>query len=421
MRLAIVASHPIQYYAPIYRELARVMDLVVFYAHRATPNDQARTGFGVGFDWDSDLFSGYQYVFLRNFAATPGLARFSDCDTPEVARYLQMQKLDAVLVQGWHFKAYIQAIIAAKRLRLPLLMRGDSHLGTPRSVAKKAVKSLAYPALLRTFDAALYVGQRSREYWERYSYPRRRLFFSPHCVDDEWFRIRAMGDARQQVRSRWNISPDAKVALFAGKMIAFKRPLDLVGAAAHLKQKGFELTILIAGSGPLEHEVVATANRASVPLRALGFCNQTAMPGVYAAADVLVLPSDGRETWGMVANEALACGRPVVLSDAVGAAPDLAADGIAGRVYPVGDVAALAVILEALITRPPSEEMIAAKSRAYAVPAAISGIEAALVETLGHNRGSRIALGSKSTSLNRNAFLRSTVSSIHWTFARASN
>jgi glycosyltransferase involved in cell wall biosynthesis len=77
------------------------------------------------------------------------------------------------------------------------------------------------------------------------------------------------------------------------------------------------------------------------------------MPKVYGTADVLILPSDGRETWGLVANGALACGRPVVLSDAVESAPDLAADGKSGRVFPVGNVGALADAVAEVVDRNP--------------------------------------------------------------------
>jgi glycosyltransferase involved in cell wall biosynthesis len=106
----------------------------------------------------------------------------------------------------------------------------------------------------------------------------------------------------------------------------------------------------------------------------LGFCNQTVMPTAYTAADVLVLPSDGRETWGLVANEALACGRPIVLSDAVGSAPDLAGDGSAGRVFPVSNVGALAHAIGDLLDSPPSSAAIAAKSAAFSVERAAEGI-----------------------------------------------
>ncbi len=382
MRLAIVASHPIQYHAPLFRELARRLDLTVFYAHRATQADQARAGFGVGFDWDTDLFSGYRNFFLKNLAKRPGLDHFFGCDTPEIAERLRENRFDVLLVPGWHLKAYLQVLFAAKRLGLPVLARGDSHLDTPRSRLKKAVKAAVYPGLLRLFDGALYVGKRSQAYWRHYGYPAERLFFSPHCVDTEWFGARATPEARHKLRARLGLPDGAKVMLFAGKLEPKKRPLDLVAAAALLKREGHQISILVAGAGLLEKEVSAAAIAAGIPLYGLGFCNQSEMPAVYAAADVLVLPSDGRETWGLVANEALACGRPVVLSDAVGAAPDLAEDGTAGRIFPVGAVRALADAMSDLIAHPPPREAIVAKSQAYSLAAGAAGIEAALAKTV---------------------------------------
>src|SRR5260370_8895176 len=133
MRLAIIASHPIQYYAPLFRVLAQRLELMVFFAHRASPPDQAKAGFGVVFDWDIDLLSGYPHHFLTNVAKLPGLDHFAGCDTPEIGTLLKKGRFDAVLVQGWNLKSFLQAVIAAKRQGLPVLARGDSHLGTSRS------------------------------------------------------------------------------------------------------------------------------------------------------------------------------------------------------------------------------------------------------------------------------------------------
>jgi glycosyltransferase involved in cell wall biosynthesis len=377
MHLAVAASHPIQYYAPLFRELAQRLDLTVFYAHSATAADQARAGFGIGFEWDVDLLCGYEHMFLRNLAKRPGLDQFGGCDTPEIRASLVEGHFDAVLVLGWHLKTYLQAGFAAKRLGLPLLARGDSHLATPRPTATRVAKAVAYPAFLRFFDAALYVGERSREYWTHYRYPGSRLFFSPHCVDTQWFAARATESARVALRAQLGIPDNAKVALFAGKLMPIKRPLDLVAAAARLKTEGTEMAVLVAGAGPLESEMTAAARESGVSLYMLGFRNQTEMPAVYAAADILALTSES-ETWGLVANEALACRRPVVLSHAVGAAPDLAADKKAGRVFPVGDVAALAAALNDIARRPPIPAMIIAKSDQYSLGAAADGIEAAI-------------------------------------------
>jgi glycosyltransferase involved in cell wall biosynthesis len=374
MRLAIVSSHPIQYQAPLFRKLASQVELEVFYAHRATAADQANAGFGVKFDWDIDLLSGYRYSFLRNVSKRPSLNRFTGCDTPDIGTRLARGRFDAVVVMGWHLKSFIQTLLTAKRLGIPVLARGDSQLQTPRTSLKKRAKAFAYPIFLRAFDASLYVGERSKAYWLHYGFPSARMFFSPHCVDGEWFARRATPEARGALRERLGLSPHTRVALFAGKLVPFKRPLDLIAAAGQLKREGYDVVTLFAGAGPLEQEVVTAAGATGVTLRMLGFCNQSEMPAAYAAADVLILPSDGRETWGLVANEALACSRPVVISDAVGAAPDLASDGSAGRVYPLGDTAALARALDKILLHSPTCEAIAAKAARHSIAAAADGI-----------------------------------------------
>jgi glycosyltransferase involved in cell wall biosynthesis len=373
MRLAVIASHPIQYQAPLFRALSRQIELKVFFAHRATTADQSHAGFGVNFDWDLDLLSGYQYSFLRNVSKSPCLDRFMGCDTPDIGTCFAECRFDAVLLMGWNLKCFVQSLVAAKRLGIPVLARGDSHLETPRRAFKKVAKALTYPAFLRLFDAALYVGKRSRAYWRHYGYPAHRLFFSPHCVDSEWFARSATPETRIALRARLGLPPGARVALFAGKLVPIKRPLDLVASAARLRHERQEFAILVAGSGPLESEMAEMARLEGVTLHHLGFCNQSQMPAAYAAADILVLPSES-ETWGLVANEALACGRPVVLSDAVGAASDLAADGSAGRVFAVADVGALSAALSEVFDHPPAADAIAAKSATYSVGAAAAGI-----------------------------------------------
>lgn len=387
-RLAVVSSHPVQYYGPLLRRLALDIDLHVFFAHRATADDQARAGFGTAFEWDVDLTSGYAHTFPGNVARRAGTDRFSGCDTPEIGALLREGRFDAVLLMGWHLKSYVQGLVAAKRLGLPVMVRGDSHLETPRSVLKRAAKSVAYPPFLRLFDAALYVGRQARSYYEHYRFPEARLHFSPHCVDTGWFAARSTREARQRLRAQLGLAPATPVVLFAGKLMAMKRPLDAVEAAARLRQQGMGVEIMIAGDGALRPTIETAAATANVPVHMLGFCNQSAMPAVYAAADVLVLPSDGRETWGLVANEALACGRPIIVSSACGCAADLAVDGDVGRMFGVGDIAALAAAVAAALDRPPAPGAIGALSARYSVSAAAQGVLVAL-DQVGRRRGMR--------------------------------
>ena len=374
MRLAIVASHPVQYYAPLYRELSRQLDLKVFYVHRDTAEDQARAGFGVRFAWDVDLLSGYASEYLDNVARRPAVDHFFGCDTPSIGAALRDGGYDAVLVQGWHLKALLQALAAAKRLSIPVIARGDSHLGTPRSAIKNACKEILYPAFLGLYDAALFVGERSRDYWRHYRYPSDRLFFSPHSVDTQWFAARATAAARAELRGRLGIAHSDKVVLFAGKLVPFKRPLDLPLALAALRPRFPEITLLVAGAGELETQMRSLSSDLGVRHHFLGFCNQTEMPAAYACADLLVVPSDGRETWGLVANEALACGVSIAISSDVGCGPDLAADGTAGLVFPTGDIQRMSKAVGDLLECPPSADAIRRKRDKYSLSTAAEGI-----------------------------------------------
>lgn len=385
-RLAVLSSHPVQYYGPLFRELAKVVDLHVLFAHRASAEDQARAGFETAFDWDVDLTSGYSHEFLSNVARRPGTDHFRGCDTPGIGARLRQGQYDAVLVLGWHLKSYLQGLLAAKRLGLPVLVRGDSHLMTGRSAVKRAAKAIAYPPFLRLFDAALYVGDRSRAYYRHYGYPAERLFFSPHCVDTAWFAERATDEARARLRARFGLAPTTTALLFAGRLVAFKRPLDVIAAAALCRARGQDVQVIIAGEGDQRGALIEAAASAKVPLHLLGFCNQTEMPPAYAAADLLVLPSDGRETWGLVANEALACGRPILVSDACGCAADLAREGQAGATFAFGNVEALADRVAAMIAEPPNSEAILTLSKSYSIEAAIAGIRLAIghVRQMGH-------------------------------------
>lgn len=374
LKLGILASHPIQYQAPLFRALASQCELTVYYAQKQTPQAQAAAGFGVDFEWDVDLLTGYTHVFLDNVAAKPDTGSFFGCDTPAIAGAITRGGFDAFLVMGWHLKCFWQAVLACRRHRVPVMVRGDSQLGTPRSWIKRVVKSALYPWALRRFDACLYVGQRNREYLRHYGVPDARLFFAPHCVDAEGFHRAAGATDRDAVRSTWGLHDGDRALLFAGKLVSRKRPQDLVAAAGLLRGGGLPVVLVWAGDGPQRQALQAQGHAQDVPMVFLGFCNQSELPAVYRAADVLALPSDSTETWGLVVNEALACGTPCTVSDACGCAPDMIKPGVNGAVFPVADVEALAgALAQTLAARTPPTD-VSASADAYSVAAAASGV-----------------------------------------------
>jgi glycosyltransferase involved in cell wall biosynthesis len=161
----------------------------------------------------------------------------------------------------------------------------------------------------------------------------------------------------------------------------------VVEACARPRRDGPPVQVIVAGSGELGPAMAERAAALGVRLHALGFQNQSRMPAVYAAADVLMLPSDAHETWGLVCNEALACGRPILVSDQVGCAEDLAQDGVAGRVFAMGDIRQAADQLDDLLRAPPSQAAIAARAMDYSLSAAADGVITAATTIISRRRG----------------------------------
>jgi glycosyltransferase involved in cell wall biosynthesis len=404
LRLAIVASHPVQYLAPWYRALAVRLNLQVLFAHRISPADHARGGFDVGFEWDTPLFEGYSFEWLVNTASRPGVDHFWGCNTPGIGTAIRRGDFDAVLVNGWQLFSYWQAIRAARGAGIPVLVRGDSQLDPSSSPIRSLLKRLAYPHMLRSFDVCLAVGRRNADYYRHYGVPDARIHRSVHCVDNDFFAHAAAETRRRrhEVRRELGLPVDAVVFMFAGKLTEKKRPLDLLEALRRVHQKHADVWGLIVGDGPLKAALGDYRRRHEIPCVMAGFQNQRRIAATYAAADALVLPSTSGETWGLVVNEAMACGLPVIVSDQVGCAADLVLDDETGFTYPCGDVAALAERVGALAgDRRRRDRMSAGASAhivAYSPEAAADGVLHA-IEHL--PRGSHVHQAVRGTSCRR--------------------
>lgn len=350
MRIGFLASHPIQYHAPLLRALAARSELTVYFAHRQDAQSQARAGYGVAFDWDVDLLSGYQHRFLNNDARHPSVSRFFGCRSSEVALLIRDGKFDGFVVSGWNLWVYWQAIFACRRHGVKVLARGDSQLGSPRSLPLRVLKRVLYPLLFSLLDGFLAVGRRSQDYLAHYSVPRHRIFAAQHVVDRQRFADGATrsGPEHEALRSRLRLPSDRPVVMFVGRLIDWKRVDDVIGAIA-ITDWSVAPILLIVGDGPQRESWSEQAARSGVDVRFAGFVNQAGLPAHYALADVLVLASDGNETWGLVVNEAIASGVPVLTSDAVGSAEELAIAGETGARFPLGDRRALGIELRRII------------------------------------------------------------------------
>jgi|CXWL01.1.fsa_nt_gi glycosyltransferase involved in cell wall biosynthesis len=340
-KLAIVATHPIQYYAPWFAYLADCLDLDlrVFYLWDFGVVARQDPGFGVAVAWDVPLLEGYSHEFVQNLSPRPGTNGFFGLWNPGLRDRLLQFGAQAVLLTTYNCASVAHLLLRWMGRSEPLLFRGDSHRLVPRSGFGAEAKRRIVAAVFRRFAAALYVGAANRAYFRLHGTPAEKLFYSPHAVDNQRFfsaRQAAEADARAW-RASLGIPEHSRVILFAGKLDQNKRPLDLLRAfqRAHPDRSA----LLFVGDGPLQPELRAAA--AGVPSVFFApFQNQSSMPRVHAAANVLVLPSES-ETWGLVVNEAMCLGRPAIVSSHVGCAHELVLPNETGLVFPAGDVVAL--------------------------------------------------------------------------------
>lgn len=382
VRLAVVLSHPTQYYSPWFRWLQAhtPVELRVFYLWDFGATVQRDAQFGTSFQWDVDLRSGYAHEFVPNVARQPGTEHFWGLRNPTLTGRLAAWAPDAVLLFGYAYASHLRVIAWARRRGVPLVFRGDSHfLGRP---APGWWRTNVLRVLYRQFAAVTYVGQANRAYFAALGVPPGKLFFAPHAVDDSLFDPREARhrDAAARLRAELGLAPATRVVLFAGKFVAAKQPAELLAAFLALDRP--DAALVLVGDGP-ERDRLREAARGARPgqVHFLPFANQTEMPARYLLADVFVLPSRGLyETWGLAVNEAMHLGVPCVVSDRVGCQQDLVTDGVTGWVFSVAEPDGLRRALERALATPRGAlaAAVAARIGGYTYRQAADGLLAAL-------------------------------------------
>lgn len=378
--LVILTTHPIQYQVPLWQALARdgrVKFEVWFlcdHAVRATHDPE----FGRAFAWDlgQGSLEGYPHRFLQineRWSLHPS-DFFGIRLRGSLGPLFRELGVTALWIQGWQKYAYWQAVFQAKRAGVEVWLRGETNdLAPSGGVLKDWLKSIRLRQLFSRVDRFLCIGTANRRFYLKHGVPGAKLYSAPYGVDNARFvaQAAALRGERSRLRREWAIADGAFCVLFCGKFIPKKRPGDVVAAAARMMTNSPDpesVHLLFVGSGELGADLrrscrvvfdadgtkssgVATAD-SRPPASFAGFLNQNEISRAYVAADVLVLPSDHGETWGLVVNEAMASGLPCIVSDAVGCGEDLVEPVDSARRFALGDVAALVEALRGLARSP---------------------------------------------------------------------
>ncbi len=295
--------------------------------------------------WDLPLTEGYDFEKIPNLSSDPGTHHFFGLRNPALVKQVSAWEPDAVQITGWAWHSHLLAMYSFHKMGKPILFRGDSHLlNSTRSGARWKLKRAILRRVFSWPAGFLVVGSANQAYYEAFSVNPNRLAPCTHSVDVTRFAEPADQYEREakMLRRQLNISDDTCVVLFAGKFEKKKQPVELMHAVQRISNRN--LVLVLVGSGELGGDVNAIAAKDTGRFRVLPFQNQSRMPVIYRVGDLCVLPSAFGETWGLAVNEALACGRPVLVSDRVGCAADVV-DGSCGRVFSWTDPSSLPGIL----------------------------------------------------------------------------
>ncbi len=377
-RVVHVVSHPIQYFAPLYRAVVErdVVDLEVVFYSDATFTSFHDADFGRDVKWDTDLASGYESHVPPASAGRRIPRRGRDAIRPDLFRAVMGMDADVLWLHAYHLPTSLALAYAFLATGRPVVLRGERTLLQQGSAARRRAKDMLMRPLVRRARCA-YIGELNRQYLECYGARERELFFAPYSVPNPGSR-----PSRESARRGLGIDPTVPVVLFVGKLIERKQPLQLLQAWAHLSES-VRSCLLFAGDGPLRSAIdEAVSRQALESVVVTGFLSESQMPMAYAAADVFVLTSTG-EPWGLVVNEALMAGLPVIVSSAVGSAADLVDDGWNGYVVSPSDQVALTERLGALLANPQQREAWGERGRVraieYSLERTVDGLVAAFL------------------------------------------
>lgn len=374
-KLAIIITHPIQYYVPIFQLLAKRCELKVFYTWgKMGIKAKHDPGFGKTIEWDLPLLDGYNYELLENISKDPGSHHGKGIINPDIIAKIKAFSPNAILVYGYIYHSHFKVMRYFKD-KIPIWFRGDSTL-LDKSTRWKAIAKKIYLKWIYSYiDKVFYVGTNNKAYFRKYGLEDEQLIFAPHAIDNERFSENRELDA-QHLRENLGMAPHDILILFAGKLEPKKNPELLLEAIAELTcQKSKDLSqspeitkrgkvhLLFVGNGILEEKLKIKVNqygdenttypKITARIHFMDFQNQTQIPIVYQAANIFCLPSQGPgETWGLAVNEAMASGKAILASDKVGCAVDLIKDDVNGYIFKSNDVEDLKEKLSFLINHP---------------------------------------------------------------------
>lgn len=346
--LLIFDTHPIQYRAPVFRELNAVMPHSKVYFFNECFNGSVwwfqEVGKVTPQDFGLSLREGYDSCAIQ----TSQMTLIEKYKT--LKKILLTEKPGAVLVYGYYLPEHWVLRWICAFNRIPLIFVGETF-DWRGSLIRRTLKKFLITYFFKKISDFISIGKKNTEYYKSWGIESRRITQAQYCTDPRPFLLSDQEalELRAKARAELGISQNAFVLLFVGRLFYRKRPEDLLQIHQELRKR-YSVKTIFVGEGELKESLCQKA-QALEGVQFVGFKKQTELKPYFYLADLLVVPSDF-ETWSLVVNEAFSCGTPAIVTDACGVANDLVIPQRTGEVYSVGNIAEANRKIEDLIKNP---------------------------------------------------------------------
>jgi len=285
-----------------------------------------------------------------------------------------------IICGGYNYAASWEALLWARRHGVAFVLWSESNSQDARR-GRVWVEFLKI-YFLRHCDRFVVPGKTSFEYLRSLGSPEASIFTAPDAVDNAFFATQAENTRMHAAEFREKLGLPSRFILFVGRLVPEKGIFDLLEAYAKL-ESGLrsKVGLVFAGDGGSREALSQQAKRISPGMICLpGFAQREELAGLYALAETFVLPTHS-DAWGLVVNEAMACGLPIIVSSVAGCSADLVEDGWNGYVVPPRDSEKLSAVIDALLRQPELRQRMSARSseriRNYSPEACADGLAAA--------------------------------------------
>ena len=356
MKLAILVTHPVQYFVPIFKLLGskNSFESKVFFGCKQGVQDTFDKDFGISFKWDINLLDGYNHEFI-NSKSIESLKGFSGLYYAFKAyKKINHYKPDYVLIFSYSPIFIFLTTLLISRHRYSLMLRAETtDIAIIRSKINSYIRNNFLKIYYKNFSHFFPIGTNSENHYLSKGVSANKLSKVLYSIDFEYFQtqLQYWSPKRKLLREELGICSEDHVLIFSGKIAIQKNPMIIVESLKLLEKEIIDkIWILVVGDGNLKIDFQNSIKKI-LKTRVIfpGFTPQSLIGKYYTIADTLILPSSSGETWGLVVNEAIQFGKKIIISDKVGASNDLIFDNDIGYVFKSNDAYDLSIGIKKVI------------------------------------------------------------------------